>query len=660
MKNITIYLSLFLLAFQGFGQNDTLLTINNKAITDGEFLRIYQKNNTTGNVIDKKSIDEYLDLFVNFKLKVAEAESRGMDTLKSFKRELGGYKNQLEKPYFTDKNIDERLVKEAYERQQYDVRASHILIMIGPDASSADTLVAYNKIKAIRKQIVDGKKDFGKIAAQKSEDPSARQNGGDLGYFTVFQMVYSFENAAYNTEVGKVSEIVRSRYGYHILKVVDKRKAKGEILVAHIMVALPKEADSEKIKAGETKINMIYAKLENGEGFKEMAQLYSDDKSSAKQGGKLQWITAGKMPPEFDKTAFSLENRGDFSKPIKTGFGWHIIKLLDKKETKKYEESEKSLRDRIKNDMRARTSQVAVYNRLKKEYNYKLNTKRFADFYRVIDKSIFAGQWDKSQAKSLNKVLFTLNDLAYSQQIFVDYLEKNTKGKRNEKSVRAFLDKMYKIYIENELKVIEREHLAEKFPEYRYLLQEYHDGILLFDLTDQEVWSKAIEDSSGLSNFYEKNKANYMWGQRVEAQVYSAKDAKTLSKLKKLLAKKDAKGYTNEYILMTLNKKDSTAVELINEDIYSKEDYAIMDEANEAQHFFDSNSLNTPLFFEKDTKLVFVSKIIPITNKKLDEAKGQITADYQDYLEKEWIKELRKKYSVNVNQSVWDKIKAQK
>ncbi len=219
---------------------------------------------------------------------------------------------------------------------------------------------------------------------------------------------------------------------------------------------------------------------------------------------------------------------------------------------------------------------------------------------------------------------------------------------------------MYKIYIENELKVIEREHLAEKYPEYRYLLQEYHDGILLFDLTDQEVWSKAIEDSTGLSNFYEKNKDNYMWGQRVEAQVYSAKDAKTLSKLKKLLAKKDAKGYTNEYILMTLNKKDSTAVELINEDVYSKEDYAIMDEANEAQHFFDSNSLNTPLFFEKDTKLVFVSKIIPITNKKLDEAKGQITADYQDYLEKEWIKELRKKYSVSVNQPVWEKIKAQK
>ena len=288
MKNIAIYLVLILTFSQAFAQDDTLLTINNKAITDGEFLRIYQKNNNTGNVIDKKSIEEYLDLFINFKLKVAEAESLGMDTLPKFIKELGGYKAQLEKPYFTDKNVDERLVKEAFERQQYDIRASHILIMVAKDATPADTLAAYKKIALIRKQVVDGKKNFETLAKQKSEDPSAKQNGGDLGFFTVFQMVYPFENAAYNTKVGDVSEIVRTRYGYHILNVVDKRKAQGEVQVAHIMIALPKGADSVKVKAAQKKINMIYSKLEKGEKFNGLAQLYSDDKGSAKKGGKLQ------------------------------------------------------------------------------------------------------------------------------------------------------------------------------------------------------------------------------------------------------------------------------------------------------------------------------------------------------------------------------------
>ncbi len=660
MKTITLYLIIFLLSFQAYSQNDTLLTINNKPISEGEFLRIYQKNNNTGNVVDKKTVEEYLDLFINFKLKVAEAESRGMDTLPKFLKEFNGYKVQLEKPYFTDKKVDERLVKEAFDRQQFDIRASHILIMVAKDALPADTLAAYNKIKAIRKLIVDGKKDFATVAKEKSEDPSAKQNGGDLGYFTVFQMVYPFENAAYNTKVGEVSKIVRTRYGYHILKVVDKRPAKGEVQVAHIMIAVPKDADSTKIKAAKVKIDMIYSKLEKGEKFKDLAQLYSDDKGSAKNGGKLQWFGTGRMVPEFENAAFGLKNKGDYSKPVKTNFGWHIIQLIDKKAPKKFDESEKTLRTRIDKDMRARTSKDAVFNRLKKEYNYTPNTKRLADFYRVIDQSIFSSHWNKEQAKNLKKTLFTLNDSAYNQQAFVEYLAKNTAQKRNKGSVKEFVDKFYNLFVENELKAVEREHLSEKYPEYRYLLQEYHDGILLFDLTDKEVWTKAIEDSVGLQKFYETNKNNYKWGQRVEAQVYSVKDAKVLSKLKKMLLKKEAKGYTKEFILLTLNKKDSTAAEFVKENIYSKGDYNIIDKADETLKFFENQDLKAPLIFDVDNKVVYVSKIIPAENKRLDEAKGQITADYQDYLERQWIKVLREKYPVKINQAVWSKIKDKK
>ncbi len=657
MRKITIYLVFVLLAVQGFSQNDTLLTINNKPITDGEFLRIYNKNNTTGNVADKKSVEEYLDLFINFKLKVTEAEARGMDTLLKFQKELKGYQKQLEKPYFIDKSVDDRLIKEAFDRQQYDVRASHILIMVDKSASPSDTLIAYNKIKSIRKQIVNGDKDFIVMAKKYSEDPSAKQNGGDLGYFTVFQMVYSFENAAYNTKVGEVSQIVKSRYGYHILKVNDKRKSNGEIQIAHIMIALPKNADTILTAVAEKKINMIYEKIQNGLKFKELAQLYSDDKGSAKKGGVLAWVGTGKMPPAFDKAAFDLKNIGDYSKPVKTVYGWHIIKLINKREPKEYSASRKALKDRINGDMRGRTSKEAVYNRLKQEYNYKLETKRLADFYTRIDKSLFSGKWEKIQAKNLRKTLFTLDDSAYSQQVFVDFLEKSTRIKRNDKSVKLFVDKMYKLFLEQELKKVEELHLAEKYPEYRYLLQEYHDGILLFDLTDQEVWSKAIKDTIGLVQYYEQNKNNYMWGQRVEAQIYSAKTLKSLTKLKKLLQKKVAKGYTTEYILMVLNKKDSAAVELVNDKVYAKDDYTIIDEANTTLQFFEKENLSVPLYFEKGTELVYISKIIPTINKLLSEVKGQVTADYQDNLEKQWIKELRIKYPVVINQKVWNKVK---
>ncbi len=647
-----------------WAQTDTLLTIDNKPVSSGEFLRIYQKNNSSESVIDKKSMDEYLDLFINFKLKVTEAEQRGMDTSSKFTKELKGYQSQLEKPYFTDKNFDEKLIKEAFDRQQKDVRASHILIMVDKNAAPADTLAAYEKIKGIRQQIIDGKKDFRSAAIQNSQDPSAKQNGGDLGFFTVFQMVYPFESAAYNTPVGQVSEIVRTQYGYHILKVTEFRPAKGEVLVAHIMVATPKDADSTASKAAESKINMIYGKLVAGEEFKKLAQLYSDDKGSAKNGGTLQWFGTNYMVPSFEKASFDLANKGDYSKPIKTEFGWHIIQLLDKKEPAKYEESQKSLKERISNDMRARMSKDAVYNRLKTDYNYKPNQLGLSMFYSAVDTSIFSGKWDTKAAEkklySLSKHkhnLFDLNGKVYTQAEFIQYLAKNTSTKRKAEDVRGFIDKMYRTYLENELQNLERENLSKKYPDYAYLLQEYHDGILLFDITDLEVWSKAINDSVGMQAFYEANKKNYMWGQRVNAQVYSAKDDKTLAKLIKVLEKKASKSYTDEQVLAMFNKGEEKNVELINSKIYSADEYAIVDEANETLKFFEVQDLKTPIIFKKELNVVLISEIIPAQTKALNEAKGQITADYQDVLEKKWIAELRSKYPVVVNQNLWSKLR---
>ncbi len=657
MKSIIGIISFVLIFNLGFAQERTLLTIDDRPISETEFIRIYKKNNSTGNVVDKKSVEEYLDLFINFKLKVIEAESRGMDTLEKFQKELKGYKRQLERPYFTDKVTEDYLLKEAFERSLYDVRASHILLMVSGDATPADTLAAYNKISKMRQQLINGKVSFDKLAVSKSEDPSAKQNKGDLGYFTVFQMVYPFENAAYNTPVGKISEIVRTRYGYHILKVTDKRKSQGEVKVAHIMVGVPKDASKENVQKAEEKIKMIHHKLKEGGKFGELAHLYSDDKGSAKNGGELNWFGMNHMVKPFEEASFALKNKGDISEPVKTRFGWHIIKLIDKKEPGTFEKRKKSLQKRISSDMRSRVSKAAVYERIKKEYNYQLNEKNLKAFYKAINKDIFEGKWDKKQVAKLNKTLFVLNDSAYNQQLFVDFLEKNTLRKRSEKSVEDFVNKMFRLYEERELKEMERAHLSEKYPEYKYLLQEYHDGILLFDLTDKEVWTKAIEDSIGLGNFYEANKQNYKWGKRVEASVYEYKDKKVLKKLKKLLAKQSKKGYSVENILSIVNKKEDSAADFIKADTFSKNDYKLVDLANQELNFFDQE-VKTPLSFTKDNKLVFISKVIPETPKKMEETKGQVTADYQDYLEKEWVKQLRKKYKIVINEDVWKEVKS--
>jgi len=661
MKNIiSIFTLLFItLSFSLKAQDDTLLIINDKAISVGEFTRIFEKNNqTTNNLVDKQSIsvEEYLDLFINFKLKVTEAEFLKMDTLHQFIRELKSYRHQLEKPYFTDTTVNEKLIKEAFERQQWDIDASHILIMVAEDAAPKDTLIAYNKIKNIRDLIVKQKNDFNKIARTKSEDPSAKQNQGHLGYFTVFQMVYPFENAAYNTPIGNVSNIVRTRYGYHIVKVHNKRKAQGIVKVAHIMVGLTKKPDSTEIAAAQKKINLIYSKIQNGEDFGKLAETYSDDKSSSRSQGILPEFGTGRMVAAFEKAAFALKKEGEISKPIQTSFGFHILKLVRKKNFDNFKQNKKSIAGKVKRDMRARTSFLAVLNRLKKEYKYTVNQKNLDIYSRLISSDIFTGKWDTTKIAKLNAPLFTIGDSTFSQTLFSQYLIKKSKSKKDVEPINIYVTKLFNNYVNEEIKKIETINLPNKYPEFRYLLQEYHDGILLFDLTDKKVWSKAVNDTSGLEKFYKENKENYKWGYRIEADIYQTKNASLMSELKKMLQKATKKGWTKEYILLKLNKKDSSNVELIASKMYKKGDYALTDDANKVLHQFEK-TIETPQTFTKDNQLVYIHKSIIPTYKKLNEARGKIIADYQDELEKLWVKQLRKKFKVEIRQNVWKKTK---
>jgi peptidyl-prolyl cis-trans isomerase SurA len=660
-KNLFFALLMFLLGstLNLSAQDDpTLITIGGEKITKSEFLSVYQKNNVKKDVLDKKSLEEYLDLYVNFKLKVKEAEAKGMDTVSSFVAELAGYRKQLAQPYLIDKEVNDKLLLEAYNRMQWDIRASHILIKLANDALPKDTLIAYNKIMDIRKKILKGSA-FDLMAKENSDDISARDqispksgstikgNGGDLGYFTVLDLVYPFETMAYNTKVGEVSLPVRTDYGYHLIKVTDRKPAMGKVQVAHILVSVPNDssglANADKYKE---KIFEISGKLKKGENFEDLAKTYSDDKASAAKGGVIPWFGVSRMVPEFIVAIGDLKKIGDISEPVKTMYGWHIIKLLGRKTIDSLDNVKSELKSRVSKDSRALISKETMVEKLKKEYGFKEDTKTIKDFYKVVNDSIFLGKWNISKAKGLEKPMFTLANKSYTQKDFATYLNENQLNRTKEDST-AYLASMYKKFVEKSIMDYEDSRLEAKYPDFKALMKEYRDGILLFGLTDEMVWSKAVKDTVGLQKYYEANKNNYLWDQRVSADIITCADVKIAKAVRKMI--KSGK-YSDAQILEKMNKTSQLNLSIVNGK-YLKKDNALIDSIPWTVGLTPDIAKNNSII------IVRINKVIDKEPKTLAEARGLITSDYQTYLEKEWITTLKKKYPVEINKDVFSTIK---
>jgi peptidyl-prolyl cis-trans isomerase SurA len=660
MKNLVsaILLTASVLTINAQEKDPVLLTIGDKDVNLSEFNAIFNKNNSKEKATDE-SIQEYLDLYIKFKLKVREAEDFGYDTLPKFTKELAGYRGQLALPYLTDKEVTEGLIKEAYDRMKWDVRASHILVKVDEGASSQDTLAAFNKAIKARKRILAGE-DFGSVAKEVSTDPSAQKNGGDLGYFSVLHMVYPFESAAYETEVGNVSLPVRTRFGYHIIKVVDKRAARGTIKVAHIMVKNDKKgsANSKKGDGPKLKVDEIYTKLKSGEDFSALAKQFSDDSGSAKRGGELPEFNAGKMVENFENTAFGLAKDGDYSEPIKTDFGWHIIKRLELKKLASFEELEESIKGKVARDSRSNKSKKALLQKIKDQNGFIENIKERNDFYKLVDKeSYLNGSWEANKAEKHNKLMFAFyaedgDKFEYTQSDFATDFAKSkySNSKNKEVNIAVEVNRVYAKILSNKAIYFKDSRLSKTSDEFRLLMQEYRDGILLFDLTDEKVWSKAVKDSAGLYAFYEENKSKYMWDKRVEATLYICSDAAVAKSVTKLIKKKGKKAYTNDDILKMINIDSQLALK-IEDGKYSKGDNEEVDKSTWEKGVL--SSVNK----DKGIVLVEVKNVLAPEAKLLNEIKGLITSDYQNHLEEEWVKSLKSKYDVVVSKNVLKLVK---
>ncbi len=632
------------------GDDPTLFSYGKEDVSKSEFVYVYEKHNAQdSNKYSRKSIDEYLDLYINFKLKVKEAESLGIDTVKAIQAQLDQYRKQLAQNYLHDKDISEELIGEAYDHMKKEVRTSHILIMCKENALPNDTTVAFKKASSIYKLITEKGEPFTKMARKYSEDPSVSDNNGDLGYITAFQTVYPFEKAAYTTPVGEISQPIRSKYGYHLIKVDDMRPTRGKIQAAHILVKSNEKDSAEDKATAAAKIKALYKKAKKkSTDFAALAKDNSQDKSSAAKGGELPWFGSGTMLAEFENVSFNLK-KGQVSEPFKTSIGWHIVKLLDRQKIGSYEEVKPEISKKIERDGRAKVSKVVFLNRLKKDYQFKENAKAKTALFEKIDDKLVKNKWTtESLPSNMNDELFSLKinagdkkkNISVSQQEFSKHLVthqvKDLSRKAQDKATR-----LYQSFVEKKLVEAEESVLEHKHPEFARLMQEFRDGNLLYELMGEKVWNKAMQDTLGLQKFYETNKDSYVWKERAEAHIFYFKDeitAKTQRKALKDLDKAGVEAIQNEL------KKTGVRIETGN---YEKDQNKILNQV--AWKAGTSEIITNP-----DGSIAFVKvyQLLAAGPKQLSEARGYVIADYQSQLEKEWIGELRKKYPVKVNDKV--------
>ena len=656
--------SLIMPAFFAQAQSKTdkevLMTIGDQSITVKDFTDVYYKNNLKSDVIEKKSVDDYLELFTTFRMKVMEAERLQLDTSAKFKKELAGYRKQLAKPFMSSDDITDELIEEAYQRKLKDIRASHILIRCDKNALPSDTLKAYNKAMDIRRKALAKGADFGALADQYSDDPSAKGmkatdqnparpgNHGDLGYFTVFDMVYPFETGAYNTKEGEISMPVRSDFGYHLIKVVSITDALGSIQAAHIFLQLPFDAPAEDVAATKQKADNIYKELmaQNGKNWNEMVKQYTDDKGTIARNGALSSFTVSRIVPEFIEVCKSLKV-DEIAKPVRTNYGFHIIKLLSTSGVSSFDKESKGLSERIEKDMRSKKSEELVLRQVKSEYKFKQNDKNLEAFLATIDSSILRNAYEPAANVDMNATLFSLENNPTKVSDFVTYIKANmTTQKYVTPATYAY--QLYESFSNETAMNYADAHLEDKYPEFKALVQEYKDGILLFDLMDREVWNKAVKDTVGLAEFHKRNASKYMWGDRAYATVITVTRPESLPKVKALLDK----GVELDSLRSAI-QRDSIGYAFVRKGYYQRGDNQYVDQTEWKVGVRNE----IPSTVDQSTSIVCIREVRKPEQKTLKESRGLVTSDYQVELEQNWVKSLKEKYPVKINESVLEKVR---
>jgi peptidyl-prolyl cis-trans isomerase SurA len=633
---------------------DVLFTIDNHPYYTDEFVRVYNKNLDLVKDDSQKNLDNYLELYIGYKLKVEKAYKIGLHNNANYQNELKSYRAQLSKSYLNDSKVTNELVQEAYGRMLQEIRASHILVLVDENAAPEDTLKAYQKITDIKKRIESGE-DFAQVAQQFSEDPSVKENNGDLGYFSAFRMVYPFENAAFSTAVGNVSKPFRTRFGYHVVKVVDKRANRGEVTVAHIMILKPASVSDKPSPNTEDKakvtIEDIYKKIQQGESFESLAQQFSEDKSSATKGGVLQRFGSGQLSSEaFENVAFSLQNANEISTPFQSQFGWHIVKLIEKHTLRTLADMKSELEEKVKKDERSLLITNSLAKKLRSTYSLSKDKKTMAAVKKVVTDDFYAQTWElPSNSKDFENTILVINakkSITASQ--FINYIHSQQKSKVKIKPISKLVDALFEKFIDEQITNYYNENLENEFSDFKFVMDEYRDGLLLFDLMDREIWTRAKSDTIGLQDFYNNHKVNYQWKKRFVIDIFSSTDKLVIEKALKLMKK----GTSLEAIKEKLNTQEKVNI-MLRSGVFEEDDAQL----SSFQKL--SKGISGIVFKDNYYYVLNVTEIKEAGPKLFAECKGKVMSDYQQFLESNWVNELKKEFEVKIQSEVFTTVKKQ-
>jgi peptidyl-prolyl cis-trans isomerase SurA len=627
----------FFISNAQIADDDTLLTIASTPVSANEFVRVYNKNLNLVQDDSQKEIDTYLDLFINYKLKIAEAKALRYDKDPVYLKEFKSYENQLTQSYLTDKNVTEGLVREAYERTENEVKAQHILVLL--DEVETDTLDAYSKIEVYRERFIN--EDFDSLKKELHNGKSTFVE--DLGFFSAFKMVYDFESAAYSTKVNQVSKPFRTKFGFHVVKVLDKRKSRGQVSVAHIMISNTQKDSTLVVK---DRIQELHRLLLQGDDFAELAKQFSDDKSSAMQGGRLKPFTSGQINSEiFENTAFKLSSSNLISQPIQTKYGWHILKFIDKTPIQSFDRLQPSLENKVGKDARSQIVKAKMLEQLLLDYQISNHNPNLAQLESNLTYDSTQNTWQTSKNFDASQSFLVIKDQFYVYQDFLDYLNKNQKSINSKWSKSQVINKQYASFLELSMFQYKKDNLEYENQEYAQVIKEYREGLLLFELMQDKIWEGAKNDSLGLLTFYNLNKENYTRPERIEGSVARSTNSKYINKVRKYWNRNKS----NEAINEELNKNDQQNV------IFSNGELEFGHPALPKSFEFKIG-LSKVIEENSNYYVINVTSAKPVTVKTLEEAKGQVVADYQVVLESEWVKELRTKFGVEINEDVLQKV----
>lgn len=620
--------------------SQTLFTYGKYQVTAPEFVRAYNKNNTQPVTDKAKAMRDYLDLYINSRLKIREAYERRFDTLPQIRSEVTNLRNQIIENYMSDPETMNRLTKEAFERSQKDIHIGHIFIAFG----GSDTSAAYAQARAVLERLK--KEDFSKVAREASQDPAVATNKGDAGWITVFTLPYYFESAIYATKPGQYSTPVRSKAGYHIFKNIAERKAVGKMKAKQILLAFPPGADDAVKKQIAKRADSLYARVMAGDNFDRLATSFSNDYLTAITGGSMPDFGVGQYEPAFENKVWGLTKDGATTKPFLTSHGWHIVRRISSVpviSNAADKNNDQDLRQKIIMDQRWKTSRDVIYDRVVKEANLRQLQYDVNGLWALTD-SILDRRPLTIYTVTRETPIYQLGDTVLKANDFIVYAQA-FRYRPDGTGLRTYPETMNE-FLRNAVFQYYRDHLEAFNEDFRYQMSEFTDGNLFFEIMQQQIWNRAQADTAELRALYETNKTKYTWGKSADAVIFFCADANVAKSLYEQLKKTPAKWRELADALTEKVVADSSRYEW---DQIPNKNKAIP----------TTGMITTPVVNATDNtaSFAYIVKTYPNpTQRNFNEAKGLVINDYQTVLEEQWIKELKKKYPLVIDESVWSSI----